>query len=151
VTAFCGPGISAAIAITHARTAWYLAADDQTIPTSIADSTAFQKQLDARGVATELYVHPQTPLYDQRFERVGGIDAARSKTIAASLLAKGDVDANGAWLATGSTIALNLDLNGLSGLTAAQKAAVGYEIEIMAADHELYDDAANRMLAFIER
>jgi hypothetical protein len=83
VTAYCGPGIAGAIAITHARTAWYLAKDDQTLPTSVPDSEAFQKQLAARGITTELYVHPPTPLYDQRFLRVTGIDARRSATIAA--------------------------------------------------------------------
>jgi hypothetical protein len=44
----------------------------------------------------------------------------------------------------------DLDLDGLAGLTEAQTSAVAEEIKIMAADHELYDDVANRMLAFIE-
>jgi hypothetical protein len=150
VTAYCGPGIAGAIAITHARTAWYLAKDDQTLPTSVPDSEAFQKQLAARGITTDLYVHPPTPLYGERFLRVTGIDARRSAAIAASLHAHHDVDASGNWLVTGSSVTDDLDLDGLAGLTEAQTSAVAEEIKIMAADHELYDDVANRMLAFIE-
>jgi hypothetical protein len=149
VIAYCSPGTADALAITHAKTAWYLAKDDQTFPTGVKDSTAFQRELVRRGVVTDLYVHPPTSLYAQRFVRVGGIDAQRSATIAASLLAHGDVDAHGDWLVTGSSVTANLDLAGLEGLSVEQTTAVGQEIEIMAADHALYDDVANRMVAFI--
>lgn len=130
VLASCAPGSDAVAAVTRAPTGWYLAAEDRTFPTAAEDAARYASTLAVRGVATDLYVHPPTPLYDQRFERVRGIDAARSAAIAASLRAGGEPD--------------------LADLDPAVAAAVGAEIEIMAADHELYDDAASRMVGFVE-
>lgn len=144
VLASCAAGGADVLAATSARTGWYLAGNDQTFPTSVADAGLYDAELKARGIATDLYVHPPTPLYDQRFERVTGIDAARSAAIAASIRASGAVDGNDAWTVPGSAVDVDLD-----DLSADQATAVRAEIEIMAADHELYDDVAARMVAFV--
>jgi hypothetical protein len=103
-----------------------------------------QEQLAARGVPTDLYVHPPTPLYDERFTRIAGIDEALSREIAELLRAQGAVDARGEWQVSGSQVELEVP-----GLSEPQLVAVRAEVEIMAADHELYDDAAARMVAFL--
>lgn len=135
---FCAPGTAAALAETSAPTAWYLAEADRTFPTAPAEAAAYAGQLAARGIRGEVYVHPRTPLYDQRFERVAGIDADRSKEIADGLRASGAVDDAGLVVA-GADVDVEAEL----------QEAVTAEIEILAADHELYDDAAVRMVAFL--
>jgi hypothetical protein len=147
VVGYCAAGGRDANDATTAATAYYMAINDQTFPTGAADAAEFSKNLTARGVASDVYVHPLTPLYDQRFERVAGIDAAKSKEIADQLRASGAVDANDLWTKAGSAITGTLSV---SGLTPEQLTAVKAEIEIMAADHELYDDVAARMVAFLD-
>lgn len=145
VVAFCAAGTDDAMAVTEAPTAWYLAEFDQTIPTAVADATADQVDLQGRGIATYLYVHPQTPLYDQRFERVAGVDATTSAMIAQQIRDEGYVDADDMWLVPGTQV--NLDLPG--GFSDGQVTAVEAEVEMMASDHELYDDVGARMVEFL--
>lgn len=132
VLASCAPGSSEIAAATTAATAWFLAEADPTFPTGATDAAAFAKALAARGIPAQVHVHPVTPLYDARFTRVPGIDATRSATIAAELRADGLVSES------------------VADLDAATVTAIGAEIEIMAAEHELYDDYGARMLAFLE-
>ncbi len=145
VVAFCAAGTDDAMDVTQAPTAWYLAELDQTIPTAVADAMDDQVDLTNRGVATDLYVHPQTPLYDQRFERVAGIDSTTSASIAQQIRDEGYVDADDMWLVAGT--AVNLSLPG--SFSPAQVTAVEAEVEMMASDHELYDDVGARMVEFL--
>lgn len=149
VVAYCAAGTSEATDATGAATAWYVAAADRTIPSSPADAAADQDELAARGVPTDLVVHPALPLYDQRFLRVAGVDATTSAAIADALRAAGAVGPDDQWLLAGTEAVAAIDLAAL-GLDAAQQVAVGAEIEILAADHELYDDLAARMVAFVD-
>lgn len=149
VAAWCAPGASSTLAATHARTAWFLAERDSTFPTGATDAATYADDLTSRGVDNLVYVHPATPLYAERFTRVTGIDAERSAAIAADLRAASAVDDAGAWLVSGAQATAGLSLPSLSGLTTAQVTAVAAEIEIMAADHELYDDAGARMMDFL--
>jgi dienelactone hydrolase len=142
VLASCAPGDAAALSATEAATGWYLAGADTVFPSEPA--LELQEQLAARGVPTDLYVHPPTPLYDERFTRIAGIDEALSREIAELLRAQGAVDARGEWQVSGSQVELEVP-----GLSEPQLVAVRAEVEIMAADHELYDDAAARMVAFL--
>ncbi|MES2638526.1 MAG: hypothetical protein V4850_03565 [Myxococcota bacterium] len=146
VVAYCAPGRRYLVESTTAPTAWFMAARDSTWPDGDDQAVAYAAGLEARGVTAEAWVHPPTPLYDERFTRVAGISAALSTTIADSLRTAGYVDANDEWLVTGEEAAS--DLGGL-GLTASQEIQVGAEIEIMAADHRLYDDYAAATLAFL--
>ncbi len=145
VVAFCASGSESVMATTSAPTAWYLAANDQTFPNAVVDAVADQAALTVRGIATDLYIHPPTQLYDQRFERVAGIDATTSAEIAAQIRDGHFVDAADQFLVAGTEV--DLDLTGLS---PAQVVAVNAEVEIMAADHELYDDVGARMVLFLD-
>lgn len=140
VVAHCAPGTPEALAVTEAPTAWFLAAADRTFPDGAAQAATFQADLRARGVRSLLVVHPVTPLHDERFTRVAGIDLALSTRLAASARAAGapEVPVDPA------------SLDGADGLSADQLEAVNAELEITAADHELYDDHAAGMLAFVE-
>lgn len=151
VVAFCAAGTQAAMSVTSTPTAWYLAERDNTFPTAVAEATTYQAEMTSRGIDTELLVHPPTPLYDERFTRVRGIDLATSATIAASLRTSGATDADGLWLMSGEAVTRDLDqIDGIDGLNPAQQEAVAAEIEIMAAEHELYDDVSARLVAFLD-
>jgi hypothetical protein len=145
VVTFCAAGTDEAMAVTQAPTAWYLATYDQTFPSAVADAMDDQVDLTNRGVTTDLYVHPPTPLYDQRFERVTGVDATTSATIAQQIRTEGYVDADDLFTVPGTQV--NIDLPGF--LSPAQVTAIEAEIEMMASDHELYDDVGARMVEFL--
>lgn len=145
VVAFCAAATDEATDVTQAHTAWFLAENDKTFPSAIADASSAQVVLDGRGLRTDLYVHPTTPLYDQRFERVAGIDPALSASLADRIRDGGFVDDDDAWLVAGTAVDIDL-----SDVPAEARVAVLAEIEMMAADHELYDDVAARVVAFLD-
>lgn len=118
-------------------------------PTAEADAAGFAAGLDARSVENALVVHPATPLYDQRFMRVAGVDEATSLAIAEDLRAGGFVDGDDHWLVSGAVVNATLDSSALAALSDPQRDGVAAEIEVMAADHELYDDYAAKMVDFI--
>lgn len=144
VVAHCAPGNADAIEATSAPTGWYLASADTVVPTGASSAESFREALTARGIPTDLYIHPQTPLYDERFTRVLGISLSSSIQIAASLRDNGAVDSDGAWQVSGGDVIVDV-----AGIEGEKLSAVKAEIEIMAADHELYDDAAAQMTAFV--
>ncbi|RME28285.1 MAG: hypothetical protein D6798_02750 [Deltaproteobacteria bacterium] len=147
VLASCAPGTSDIAATTTAPTAWFMAGADTTFPSGAEDARTYAGKLAARGLPAEVHVHPPTPLYDARFTRVPGIDAARSTEIADWIRSRGYVDDRGDWLVSGGTVSGALDL---ADLDAATVTAIAAEIEIMAADHELYDDYSAEMVAFLD-
>lgn len=149
VVAYCAPGTPEANGATRAPTAWHLAANDRTFPDGADDARLFAATLATLGILNEVLVHPPTPLYDERFLRVSGVDAERSRRIARALRAAGAVDDDDRWLVAGSEVDVD-GLDGVDGLDAAAQAGVTAEIEAMAADHELYDDHAARMADFLD-
>lgn len=151
VAAWCAAGAASVLEGTSTPTAWYLAEHDSVMTSAADDASRFRDALSARGVATDLWVHPATPLYDERFERVAGVDPVSSARIARGLRDAGFVDVDDRFTTTGARITASLgDVDGISELDASTRTAVAAEIEIMAADHELYDDAAARMVAFLD-
>ncbi len=151
VVAYCAPGRASTLEATHAPTAWFLAAADSVFPTAEADATGFAAGLDARSVENALVVHPATPLYDQRFMRVAGVDEASSAAIADDLRAGGFVDEDDLWLAPGAVVNATLQSTALAALSDTQREAIAAEIEVMAADHELYDDYTSKMMGFLRQ
>lgn len=149
VLASCAPGRASTLADTSAPTAWFLAEADGTFPTGAEDAGAAAADLEARGVRVEVNVHPRTPLYGERFTRVPGVDAERSAAIAADIRAAGHYDDEAGWRASGAEVTASMEWASLDGLDDAQRTAVAAEVEIMAADHELYDDYAGRMADFL--
>lgn len=149
VLASCAPGRATTLAASSAPTAWFLAEADGTFPTGAEDAAAAAEERALRGVPAEVNVHPRTPLYDQRFTRVPGVDEARSAAIAADIRAAGHYLDEGGWQVSGSTVTASMGWASLDGLDEVQRTAVAAEIEIMAADHELYDDYAGRMVDFL--
>ena len=74
--------------------------DNETV-----DNTKSVQTTGAQGkdIATELYSHGPSPLYDQRFARIGGIDEETSKAIA-DVRANNHTDAQGYLLEDGKDI-----------------------------------------------
>lgn len=148
VVAFCAPGADVDLSGTRAATGWFLAEADGTFPTAVEVATAAQPRLAGRGLVTELYVHPKTPVTPLRFTRIPGVDASRSRQLAQALLDRGLAGDDGLLRQSGATTASAMaDL--WAGEPEAVRTGLGGEIEILGADHELYDDAAHRVLAFL--
>lgn len=135
VITFCAPGLEATIGSTTTPTAWYLAAADTTWPDGEKIAAKAAARMEADGIPHDLYVHPQTPLYDARFTRAG-LSLEESTALAATIRAEGYY--TDGWTTSGGAVDVD-----------ASPAALA-EIEIMAADHELYDDAVARSWAWIE-
>lgn len=148
VLAHCAPGDAASLGATEAATGWYLAARDGTFPTAADDARAFQDRLAGRGVPTDLHVNPPTPVTPLRFTRIPGVDEPRSRALAQLLLDRGLAGEDGLLRVTGAEAGRAV-ADALADLPAAAQAGVLAEIEILAADHELYDDVGARMVAFL--
>jgi hypothetical protein len=135
VVGFCAPGLASTLATTTVPTAWQLAGADTTFPDGETTAKKAIAGFEARGIPYDLYVHPQTALYDARFERAG-LSAADSAALAATIR-DGGYYTDG-WTTSGGAVDVD-----------ASPAALA-EIEIMAADHELYDDGLARLWGWID-
>jgi hypothetical protein len=148
VLAHCAPGTSAELSTTTAATGWYLAERDGTFPTAVDVATEAQAWFTARGVSTDLVVHPRTPVTPLRFTRIPGVDEDRSRSVGQALLDRGLAGEDGLLRESGAeVVAATADL--FAADPPEVRAGLAAELEILAADHELYDDAANRMVAFL--
>lgn len=151
VVAYCAPGRASTLEATQAPTAWFLAESDSVFPTAEDDAAGLAAGLEARGIPNYRFVHPATKLYDQRFMRVAGVDEPTSAAIADDIRAGGFVDEDDLWLAAGAVVNATLESSALAALSDAQREAIAAEIEVMAADHELYDDYASKMVELLRQ
>ena len=153
---YCASGSERVAAVTGVPTAWYLCEQDDNETVDNTKSVRNYEALKARDVATELYTHGPSPLYDQRFARIDGIDEETSKAIADELRANNHTDAQGYLLKDGKdigTAAMNSpnDYPVFTGLQPRQKFMdVVQQLRIMRSNHRMYDDYARRTLAFIQ-
>lgn len=147
VLSFTAPGRRVTHALTDAPTAWFLAERDAWHPSGDDEADAHAALMAARGVEVRVFVHPPTPLYDQRFVRVVGVDETLSASLANTLRTNGSVDAEGRWLVTGEQAARSLAAVPMS---SPQRAGVEAEIRIMAAEGVMYDELAVEALAFLD-
>ena len=153
---YCASGPEQVATITETPTAWSLCELDDNEQVDNAKSARNHEALKARNIATELYSHGPSPLYDQRFVRIDGIDEATSKAIADELRMNNHVDAQGFLLQDGNEIGAAVSnspnnyavINGLQ--PRIQSREVLQQLRVMRSNHRMYDDYARRTLAFIQ-
>jgi len=153
---YCASGSEQVAAATETPTAWYLCEQDDNEQVDNKKAARNHEALKARNIATELYSHGPSPMYDQRFVRIGGIDEATSKAIAEELRMNNHVDARGYLLQDGNDIEETVSksptnypvINGLQPRIQARE--VLQQLRIMRSNHRMYDDYARRTLAFIQ-
>ena len=105
VVSYCAQGRADAVSLTTTPTAWYLCGNDDNIEVSNSNAQANSTALGARGVPTQAMLHPATPLFDDRFMRVAGINSAQSRAMSAEFRTAGWVDSTGFFNKPSSDIA----------------------------------------------
>jgi len=152
---YCADGINAVADRTKTPTMWAMCGKDTNTQVSNADAKKSSQALAQRGVATLYLEHPPSPLYDERFARVQGVDAATSSKVAAELRAAAVVDRQGFFVKSAADIQALVQKSPsafptLSGLKGAQKLSLSSELKAMMADHQFYDDFADATLDWFE-
>jgi len=156
VTSYCASGEYSSAQVTVTRTAWRMCGNDlnENVGQQGNEEAARNSRVLAlRGVPTEITVRPASPLYDQRFERVGLLPETAA-AIAAELRAGGFVDAEGYFTANieeiiGVVSAEPAEFPTLTGLDPKDASGVKQQIMVMYADHAMYADANDRTLDFL--
>jgi dienelactone hydrolase len=153
---YCASGSEGVAATTETPTAWFLCEQDENEQVDNAKSARNHEALTARGVPSALSSHGPSPLYDQRFARIVGIDAETSRAIASELRAGGHTDERDFLLHDGADIerrvtAAPSDYPVISGLRPRLKGLeVLHQLRVLRSNHRLYDDYARRTLTFLQ-
>jgi hypothetical protein len=160
IAGYCAPGASSAVAVTVTPTAWYVCrndTNDEVGPDGNLRSAQHNATLMSRGIATDLAYNEPAPLYDERFTRAGTIDATTSRALVAELNARGFLDGRRFVNRPPEQIVADIQARGAAGyptfarLTGDQLADAIDALRETYADHQLFSDAARRMLAFFGR
>lgn len=155
VAIYCASGRTSLGGQTTTPTAWFVAANDTNDNVDNDNALALHEALVARGIPTQFRSRPASPLYDERFARVDGIDDGHSRELAAAVRSAGLVGPDDQWtlaIAGPDLVAALRELAPFAALleTPGRAAAVLDEIRQMQADHQMYDDFAQQTLDFLE-
>lgn len=134
--------------------AWYLCGADDNAEVSNAEARANEARLRGRGVPTDIFEHPPSPLHDERFTRIDGISASTSKAMVDELRAAGFVGAGGFLTTDGDQIAAAVAatpaafpvINAQTG----QRNAIRSEVKTVRAEHSMYAEATARTIGFFD-
>lgn len=155
VVSFCADATAAKSAsLSTTPSAWYMCAAEDNPEVSNAEARANEAQLRGRGVATDYAEHAPSPLYDERFTRIDGIDAVTSAAIATELRAAGFVDDAGFVSLDGDEIAAAVVADPTSFPTivsSRQGAPIRSQLKVMRAEHSMFADLTRRTIDFFDR
>lgn len=150
----CANGRLTSAQLTTTPTAWLLCANDDNDQVSNDDARANSDVLRERGIPTLVDEHPASPLYDQRFMRVPGVDEATSAALAEGLRGGGFVGPDGLFVVSTDEMQAQVqsDPDAFSELMSMGDALpeVVNQIRVMQAEHQFYSDWAARALDFLE-
>ena len=155
VVSHCAQGRAAAVAVTTTPTAWFMCARDDNDMVSNAAAQADSAALAARGVPTQYRENPPSPLYDQRFLRVSGLDQTTSQAVAAELRTAGFVGPDGFFVTPTGTIQIAVAADpslapALAALAPGARSRVFDQVSVMQAEHQMYSDLAAAAVAFFD-
>ncbi len=149
----CASGRAGAAAISTTPTAWLLCANDDNDQVSNEQAQDNSAALSARDVATFVDAHPASPLYDERFARVPGIDDATSQSIVDELRAGGFVGSDGLFIVPTTEILTTVQADPSAYPTMFSLGSVGLvvnQVRVMQAEHQMFSDWVSRTLDFVE-
>lgn len=155
VVSHCAGGRASAAEVTTTPTSWWLCENDDNDQVSNEEAVANSGILASRGIPTEVDAHAASPLYDERFTRVEGVDDATSKAVAQELRAAGFVGADSMFVTASDDISAAVQADpaafpATTALTGAQRVAMLNQLRVMQAEHEMYSDWAHRSIDFFE-
>jgi hypothetical protein len=132
-----------------------LCANDDNDQVSNDDARANSDVLRDRGIRTLVDEHPASPLYDQRFMRVPGVDEATSSELAEGLRDGGFVGPDGLFLLPTTEMQAQVQSDpdafpALASTDGKTLSEVVNQIRVMQAEHQFYSDWAARALDFLE-
>ncbi|MEN0065180.1 MAG: hypothetical protein AAGA48_23755 [Myxococcota bacterium] len=152
---YCASGREGLGDVSETPTSWWLCENDNNENVDNTKAVALHERLMARGVRTRLRSHPATPLHDERFARIDGINETQSRTIAQAIRQAELVDDDGLFtqeLIGPDLASALLKLEPIAELaeTPGLAGAVFGEIQQMQADHKMFDDFAQQTLDFLQ-
>lgn len=155
VISYCADATaSKSASLSNTPSAWYVCAAEDNPEVSNAEASSNEAELRRRGVATDYAELAPSPLYDERFTRIDGIDAATSTAMAAELRDAGFVDATGFITRDGDEIAAAVMADPASFptiISSTRANLVRVQIKVMRAEHAMYADLTRRTIDFFER
>ena len=155
VVSYCADATaSRSSSLSTTPSAWYMCAADDNPEVSNAEARANKAELRQRGVATDYAEHSPSPLYDERFTRIDGIDAATSAAMAAELRAAGFTDDAGFITSVSDEItsAVSADPASFPTIMANPRVnQVRLQIKVMRAEHAMFADLTRRTIDFLDR
>lgn len=155
VISYCADATASRSALLSTTpSAWFMCADDDNPEVCNADARANEATMRSRGVPTDYVEHPPSPLYDERFTRISGIDAVTSAAIAAELRAAGFVDAAGFLTVDGDEVAAQVAANRADFpviATHRSAKALRSQLKAMRAEHMMYADYTHRTIEWFDR
>ncbi len=155
VASHCASGRESHAEETQTPTLWALCAQDGNPQVDNEKAQRNHERLLARSIASQLWIHPPTPLYEGRFARVEGIDLETSTLMVEELRRAEALDEVGMLRFNPDEIAAWIqerpeEFPGLSVLPGTQRRGALSQLKILWADHELYSDYIEATLNFFE-
>lgn len=155
VVAYCADATAARSGtLSTTPSAWFVCGAEDNPEVSNAEARANEAAMRARGVPTDYVEHLPSPLYDERFARIDGIDQETSRAMAAELRAAGFVDGAGFITVDGDEIATRVLANPAAFPTISSNPrgnAIRSQVKNMRAEHSMYADATRRNIDFFDR
>lgn len=155
VVAYCADA-TAARSGTRSTTpsAWFMCGAEDNPEVSNAEARENEAGMRSRGVLTDYAEFQPSPLHDERFARIDGIDEATSTAIADELRAAGYVDEAGFISVDGDEIALAVVADPAAFPTISSSpyaAAIRSQIKTMRAEHSMSAGLTRRTIDFFDR
>ena len=155
VVAYCADATASRSAtVSTTPSAWFMCGAEDNPEVSNAEAQINEAILRSRGVPTDFIEHPPSPLYDDRFARIDGIDTTTSAVMADELRDAGYVDEAGFITVDADQIAADVLANPGHFPTISSHplvVAIRSQVKTMRAEHSMYADYTQRNIDFFER
>lgn len=116
----------------------------------MADSVAAADALAARGVPTERFIKPATPLCPEAFTRIPGVDADGSRSIFSGLVDAGVLSPQGEVRTAGSDLDQTSTLPGVPPAFMGFTRAIDEQLQVAGARHAFFGSRAVQTMDFVE-
>jgi len=155
VVSYCADATaSRSSSLSTTPSAWYMCAAEDNPEVSNVRARANEAELRRRGIATDYAEHSPSPLYDERFTRIDGIDATTSAAMAAELRAAGFTDGAGFITRASDEITATVTADPTAFptiMTNPRVNQVRLQIRVMRAEHAMSADLTRRTIDFLDR